>query len=114
MPHNTTELRYFSRAEVEELRENLTMLDVFRARKTSQDRAEVGIQAYYEAAKRTGLVGPEAELEAFLVRVLTSDFNDVMQGGRAGVPNSPEPGNSGESNPASSATTDSDLETSSS
>lgn len=105
---------YFTRDEVEALRADNSMLDVYRARKTTTDRNELGLVAYLETARRTGLVGPEVSLEEFLGRIRTDDFNAVLGSGRAGVPNSPEPVNSGESTPAFSDTTATDLETSSS
>lgn len=105
---------YLTRAQVEELRSNNSMLDVYRARKVTTDRTDVGLVAYLETAKRTGLVGPDTPLEEFLAAIRVEDFNLVMGSGRAGVPNSLEPESTGERSPGSSDTTDTDPETSSS
>lgn len=100
-----------SRDELEELRAGLTMLDVYRARKgKDEDR---GLVAYFEAAKRVGLINGGTDLEGFLGRIKAEDFNAIM--GQAGK--EPDPAtelHGGESGPTSSSGTDTDLETSSS
>jgi hypothetical protein len=113
---SAAEPEYLTRDEINSLRDSMTMLDVFRARK-NPDKEEAGLMAFYETAKRLALVGPEASLEEFLVRLRAQDFNSIMREpgiSRAGVPNSPRPVNGGELEPDFSDSTDSDLETSSS
>jgi phosphoglycolate phosphatase-like HAD superfamily hydrolase len=92
----------FTRAQVEELREALTMLDIYRARKLTKDQVEVGLEAYHQAALRLGVVGPDTSLESFLERLGADDFNEIMGASRL-----PNPlGSGGESEPHSSDGTD--------
>lgn len=102
---------YITGEQLEELKERLTMLDIYRARKSSVDAANRGLAAYHEAAKRIGLVEPKTTLEAFLVRIRAEDFNRIMAEASTD-PNPPSSG--GENEPSSSAGTDTDQETSSS
>ena len=89
-----------TRPEVEHLRAELTMLDIYRARKLTKESVEVGLEAYHQAALRLGVVVPESTLEDFLGRLRADDFNEIM-----GVSRSPLV-NGGESEPASSDGTD--------
>jgi hypothetical protein len=102
-----------TREELEELQDRLTMLDIYRARKTSVDAANRGLAAYHETAKRIGLVDEKTSLETFLSRIRAEDFNSVMAGA-VEDPKSRVPSNGGETEPVSSDGTDTDLETSSS
>lgn len=114
MDSAATEPEYLTDEELEELERGLTMLDVYRARK-NKDRTEVGLRGYHEGAKRLGIVGSESTLEEFLGRIRANDFNRVMGGaGRDGLPNSPRSESGGADSQDSSATTATDLETSSS
>lgn len=112
---------YLTAEEVEHLRENLTMLDVYRARQEGTE--ERGLRAYYRAALRLELIPATASLEEFLGRLRTEDFNRimgeslrVMSGATAGggAPAVPPPPSGGESGPTSSDGTDSPRESSSS
>jgi hypothetical protein len=100
----------FSRQEVEQLREELTMLDIYRARKTTKDAVEVGLAAYHQAALRTGAIPGDATLEDFLGRLRADDFNEIMGAAREGSPLA----SGGGTGQDSSASTDSPLESSSS
>ena len=91
----------FSRATVEELKSNLTMLDIYRARKLSKESVEVGLVAYHQAALRTGIVPEGTPLEEFLGRLKADDFNEIM-----GAAKSSPLGSGGGSGPAFSAGTD--------
>jgi hypothetical protein len=83
----------FTREEVEGLREALTMLDIYRARKTTKDSVEVGLSAYHQGALRTGLVPEGTTLEGFLVRLKADDFNEIMgTAARSPLANSGESG----------------------
>ena len=101
---------YLTADELEVLRDRLTMLDVYRGRK-SPDAANRGLMAYHEAAKRIGLVAKSTTLEEFLERIRAEDFNRVMAEARD-LPNLPS--NGGGIEPTSSVGTDTDRETSSS
>lgn len=96
MPSATATQEYLSKAQVQELRDGLTMLDVYRARKSS-DPSERGLAAFYQAALRLELIPEGTDLEGFLVRLRTSDFNQVMAEGElvARIPLAPV-GNGGE------------------
>jgi hypothetical protein len=91
----------FSRATVEDLKSNLTMLDIYRARKISKETVEVGLVAYHQAALRTGIVPEGSSLEEFLGRLRADDFNEIM-----GATKSSPLESGGESGPAFSAGTD--------
>ena len=69
--------QYLAPEQIQELRDNLTMLDVYRARK-SGDKTEVGLQAYYNGALRLGLVDKDVTLDGFLERLRTEDFNAIL------------------------------------
>lgn len=102
MPSATATQEYLSKDQVQELRDGLTMLDVYRARKSS-DPSERGLAAFYQAALRLELIPGDASLEDFLVRLRTSDFNQVMAEGElvARIPLAPA-GNGGETGQTSS------------
>jgi hypothetical protein len=92
----------FDRATVEALREGLTMLDIYKARKLTKEAVEIGLEAYHQAALRTGLVPEGTPLEGFLARLRADDFNEIM--GAAKQPDPlPMPGGNG---PDSSGGTD--------
>jgi hypothetical protein len=101
-------MEQITREELEALRDQLTMADVYRARKSKDE--DRGLVAYFEAAKRTGLANGE-DLEAFLNRITAADFNAVMSPDAGKAPTAPS---GGASEPTSSAGTATDLETSSS
>lgn len=102
------QVEYVTKEELEEVRANLTMLDVYRARKIAgQDRADVGMRATWYAARRV-LDLPSREsadtqeaYEAFMGRIRAEDFNRVQA-----APATPLV-DGGESGPGSSGSTDS-------
>lgn len=100
----------FTRTEVEALREELTMLDIYRARKITKDPVEVGLEAYHQAAVRTAAVDPATSLEDFLERLGADDFNEIMGAAKEGSPLA----SGGGSGQGSSASTDTPPESSSS
>jgi hypothetical protein len=91
-----------SRDQVEALREALTMVDIYRARKLTKETVEIGLEAYHQAALRLGVVPGDASLEDFLVMIRADDFNEIMGAARS---SNPLP-SGGESGPDFSAGTD--------
>jgi hypothetical protein len=76
----------FTRAEIEGVRDTLTMLDIYRARKQTKESVEVGLVAYHQAAIRTGLVPEGTTLEEFLGRLKADDFNEIMGASKEATP----------------------------
>lgn len=105
--------QYLSPEEIQSLRDNLTMLDVYRARK-APDRSEIGLQAYYNGALRLGLIEEGTDLDGFLLQLRTEDFNRIIsedgKGPRDPLASLP---NGGEIEPGSSNGTDTPQESSS-
>lgn len=75
-----------SRGEIEGLRDSLTMLDIYRARKVAKDAVEVGLEAYHQAALRLAVIPEGSSLEDFLARIRADDFNEIMGAARAESP----------------------------
>ena len=76
-----SEASTYSREEMEALRDSLTMLDIYKARKATKTAVDTGLFAYWEAAKRTGLIASTTTLEDFLGRLSAHDFNEIMGAG---------------------------------
>jgi len=103
--------QYLSPEEIQSLRDNLTMLDVYRARK-APDKTEVGLQAYHNGAVRLGMIPEGTSLEDFLTRLRTEDFNAILGEERTARTPLALPLNGGATEPDSSSTTDTPPESS--
>jgi hypothetical protein len=68
-----------TRDQLQALADDMTMGDIWRASKATDDRAELGMRAFWNAAKRTEIVGQDVDFESFIDRVRQDDFQAVNQ-----------------------------------
>lgn len=70
----------FSREELQQMADELTMGDVWRSQKEAPDnRPEVGMRSFWHAAMRLELIGQDVEFPEFIDRVKSDDFRAVNQ-----------------------------------
>lgn len=104
---------YLTDEEVRTIRANLTMLEILRARQSTQDRTEVALRAYWLTAMKVlelpanerGGPKDQAAFEAFLGRLRSEAFQRITE-------EASPLGSGGPSEPGSSGSTDTDPATS--
>jgi hypothetical protein len=68
-----------TRDQLQQLANEMSMGDIWRASKATDDRAELGMRAYWNAARRLELIAQDVEFETFIDRVRQDDFTAVNQ-----------------------------------
>jgi hypothetical protein len=78
MAETTKPAPAFSRDELQRMADELTMGDVWRSQKEAPDnRAEVGMRAFWHSAGRLEMIAKDVDFESFIDRVKSDDFRAV-------------------------------------
>jgi hypothetical protein len=71
---------YVARDQLQVMAEEMSMGDIWRASKAAgDDRAELGMRSFWNAARRLELIAQDVDFETFIDQVRQEDFQAVNQ-----------------------------------